>query len=125
MLKLRAWHILRGSDLNNRGSFCGILVINSNFRKFYIFILLNLKPQPPQDIEKAAYAQIHNAGFPDIVDCDGRPAIELDLSKHYIYSPALENNDPRTCNTVVFQFLAVSFNKTPIRYYNFKTVTLI
>ncbi|KAL5261371.1 hypothetical protein ACHWQZ_G007163 [Mnemiopsis leidyi] len=68
-----------------------------------------------QDIEKAAYAQIHNAGFPDIVDCDGRPAIELDLSKHYIYSPALENNDPRTCNTVVFQFLAVSFNKTPIR----------
>ena len=77
---------------------------------------MKLKPQSPQDIEKAAYAQIHNAGFPDIVDCDGRPAIELDLSKHYIYSPALENNDPRTCNTVVFQFLAVSFNKTPVRY---------
>ena len=67
-------------------------------------------------MEKAAYAQIHNAGFPDLVDSDGRPAIELDLSKHYIYSHALEKNDPRTCNTVMFQFLAVSFNNTPVRY---------
>ena len=68
-----------------------------------------------QDVEKATYAQIHNAGFPDVVDGDGRPALELDLSKHYIYSPALERNDARICNTVVFQFLAVSFNKSPIR----------
>ena len=62
----------------------------------------------PQDLDKAAYAQLHNAGYPDITDSDGRPAIELDLSKHYVYSAALERNDPRTCNTVYFQFLAVS-----------------
>lgn len=67
------------------------------------------------DLEKGTYALIHNAGYPDIVDCDGRPALELDLSKHYIYSPGLEKSDPRTCNTIVFQFLAVSFYKAPIR----------
>ena len=73
-----------------------------------------MTPHVSQDLEKAAYAEIHNAGFPDIVDGDGRPAMELDLSKHYVYSPALEKNDTRTCNNVVFQFQAVSFNKQPL-----------
>ena len=68
------------------------------------------------ELEKATYAKIYNAGFPDLCDSDERPALEADLSKHYIYSQLLENRDPKTCNTILFQFLALNLHNKNIRY---------
>ena len=38
-------------------------------------------PRSVSGLTRAGYAQLHNAGYPDLTDHEGRPALEQDLSK--------------------------------------------
>uniref|UniRef100_A0A8C6UFG7 Nephrocystin 4 n=1 Tax=Neogobius melanostomus TaxID=47308 RepID=A0A8C6UFG7_9GOBI len=60
---------------------------------------------------RRSLARLRSAGFPDVLDCTGQPAEELDPSQPVTFDPQREENDPLQGNHLLLQFLA--FTRVP------------
>nr|CAB3264424.1 nephrocystin-4 [Phallusia mammillata] len=63
--------------------------------------------QSAPGLTRASYARLYSAGFPDILDKNGEPAVVVDTSD-VMFKPNLDSevSDPLQANEIVLQFLA-------------------
>ena len=59
-------------------------------------------------MSRAAYAKIHSAKFPPILDRYGKIAEVVDSGSMYQFDLKREEDDSLTCNQIFLQFLAFS-----------------
>ena len=62
----------------------------------------------PTALTRAAYAQLHSAGFPAISDSKGNPPFVVDPGELLRYDVGKEEGDALQCNEINLQFLAIS-----------------
>jgi nephrocystin-4 len=59
-------------------------------------------------IPRSAYAQLHNAGFPEVKDSEGRTPMNIDPRQAVTCNPERELKQPLQRNNITIQFLAIS-----------------
>ncbi|CAL8278641.1 unnamed protein product [Boreogadus saida] len=73
-----------------------------------VLTLETYRPSARPAGSRSSLAHLYSAGFPDVLDRDGRPALVLDPADPVHYDPGREEADPLRGHLLVFQFLAFS-----------------
>lgn len=80
----------------------------------------NQQSYQPTALTRAAYAQLHSAGFPAISDSKGNPPFVVDPGELLRYDVGKEEGDALQCNEINLQFLAISMCKHPVVFFTFQ-----